>query len=150
MKENLLLADSAMAVKEFVSVFRVCWKVMKLYGRKEQEFDSFCKTYIEVLGDLRASRVVRALKDCLKTSKELPTPSEIREKALGLDYDLTEKEKKHRIMHSRAVERSFGEHMLSTTQNKELALYEKENGLIDVKIDWVEDYDLKFQGIVNV
>lgn len=114
---------------------------MNLYGKKEQEFSSFCDVYLAKLNDLPVGRVKRALDYFVTNKKDFPTIAEVREKVEELDFDLLPKEQEFRIMHGRARNRRLGVFIQELDQ---LEAYEKEHGEIDSTKDWISEYDRIF------
>ncbi len=124
----------------------VCWKVLELYGKKQEEYNQYYSIFFECLQDLSGIRINRAMKQYLKINKKFPTPAHIREIVNNYDYELMEEEKLYRKMHMRAKTKSFGEHHLNNIEKKQLEEYEKENGEINYKVRWEIGYTNYFKG----
>jgi hypothetical protein len=140
-RQSILLVNSCEDKKEFLINFMACWKILDLYGKKQENYNDIYKVFFECLQDMPGKKVNRAMKKYLKTNSKFPTPAKIREMVENYDYELTEKEQEYRLMHSRAKTRSLGEHLLNNVELHELESYEEKNGKINYKQDWGLSYE---------
>lgn len=119
----------------------VCWEMLELYGKKQENYNDIRRVFEECLQDLPGIRVNKAMKEYIKTNSKFPTPAKVREMVESYDYELTKQEQEYRLMHSRAKTRSLGEFLLNNIEARELGIYEAENGKIDYKEDWGINYE---------
>ena len=140
-RENISLHKSQKAQVEFTISFRYCWKVLDLYGRKEDDYKGIHNLFMDSLKDLPGKKVNKALKEYLKTNEKFPTPAKIRKIAESYDDELTEHETLFRDMYRKAFIRSMG-HM-NMSELSALEGYEKENGEIKIEKNksWIDLYD---------
>lgn len=113
---------------------------MNLFGKKPDEFVFHYKTFLEDLSDISSYRISESLKDHRRDSSKFPTVAEIRAIGRKMDYNLTQDQQKHRIMHQRARNKNMGVFM-NDEQEQALEEYESKHGKINLSLGWAGSYD---------
>jgi hypothetical protein len=142
-RENISLHKSKKSQIEFSISFRYCWKVLDLYGRKEEDYKGIHNLFLDSLKDLPGKKVNKALKEYLKTNEKFPTPAKIRKIAESYDNELTEEQTLFRDMYMKAVTRASEWGYINMANLSVLEAYEKQNGIIKIEKGktWIDLYD---------
>lgn len=129
--------------KILLAEFTKSWKTLNLFGKKLDEFAFHYKIFLEDLSDISSYRISESLKIHRKDNSNFPTAAEIRAIGREMDYNLTQPQQKHRIMHQRARNKNMGLFM-NDDQERELEEYELKHGKINLSLDWAGSYDELF------
>lgn len=74
---HLALLDDQIGREQVLDTIKYCWKSLKVYGRKPEDFADVAQAFLAFLGSYPAKDVLYAFKHYARNREEFPTPSDI-------------------------------------------------------------------------